>query len=77
MVEVLAMSIAVANEASFDFCHFTTVPILPVKTISEAIAPAHMFWLALKVPPTEEIMLTVCVTPPVVLLQVVSTLLTQ
>ena len=52
VVEVTAMSIGTVNASSDDFCHFTTVPILPLKVRFAGEVPEQIVWFGATAPPT-------------------------
>src|SRR5262249_7335754 len=49
---VLAISIGAVNSASLAFCHFTTVPVSPLKTRSAGLCPLQIVCAAATLPPT-------------------------
>ena len=51
--DVTAMSVGIVNPASVDFCHFTTLPVLPLRVRSAGEVPEQIVWLEDTVPPTE------------------------
>ena len=80
VVVVLAMSVTpLVKAASFAYCHFTTFPTFPDKLMASGLVFLQITVdVVLNVPAVvPAVTVTVCVTPVVVLLHSVSTLLTQ